>query len=97
MLGPSSGGKSVLMKVLTGRLPTVHYTGEVRKACGGGYIQTGVVKALPCDTDLDSVVVATRTKRAKRVGSQAACACAPASVFLTRGAGAMCPLSTHTK
>lgn len=29
VLGPSSGGKSVLMKVLTGRLPTVQCTGEV--------------------------------------------------------------------
>lgn len=29
MLGPSSSGKSVLMKALTGRLPSVHCTGEV--------------------------------------------------------------------
>lgn len=30
LLGPSSGGKSLLMKVLTGRMPTVQCTGEVR-------------------------------------------------------------------
>ncbi|CAM9703142.1 unnamed protein product, partial [Choristocarpus tenellus] len=29
VLGPSSSGKSLLLKVLTGRLPTLSYTGEV--------------------------------------------------------------------
>lgn len=39
VLGPSSGGKSVLMKVLTGRLPTVQCTGEVSACLGWNYTE----------------------------------------------------------